>query len=59
MVVFGGNDEVAALADDLRADLFLTAHGVDGDDGVCEINLLEKFWNSRDFVGFFRGGDLP
>lgn len=58
LVVFGGNDKVAAAVDDLFADVLLTAHGVDGDDGVREVDLLKQERNGRDFVGFFLGGDL-
>src|SRR5450631_886454 len=58
LIVFDGNDEVAFAIDDLFANVFLTAHGVNGDDGIGEVDLLEKLWNRRDFVGFFLGGDL-
>src|SRR5579872_274882 len=58
LVVFGGNDEVAAAIDDLLADVFLTAHGVDSDDGAREVNLLEQLRNRRDLVGLCFGGDL-
>ena len=58
LIVFGGHDKVAAAVDDLFADVLLTAHGVDRDEGVRKLDLLEQERNGGDFVGLFRGGDL-
>jgi len=58
LVVFGGDDEVAAAQGDLFADVFLTAHGVDGDDAAREGDLLEELRYRGDFIGLFLGGDL-
>ena len=58
LIVFDSNDAVAFPDNDLFDDFFLTAHGVDGDDGIGQADLFEKLWNGRDFVGFGIGGNL-
>src|SRR5262249_54086043 len=42
LVVFDGDDEVALAPDDLFNDVFLAAHGIDGDEGAGEMKLVEQ-----------------
>ena len=41
LVVFDGEDEVAVAVDDVPRDVFLATHGVDGDQGVFKLDLLQ------------------
>src|SRR3954451_6135333 len=58
LVVLEADDEIATAVDDVARDLFLTAHGIDRDQGVGQIDLLQELGNRRDFVGFLLGRDL-
>lgn len=59
LVAFERQDKVRFANDDLFGDLFLRAHGVDGNDRARDVNQAQQFRNCRDFVGFFGTGDLP
>ena len=59
MIIFEGQDVVTAARDNLGGDFFLAAGGVDGQHGVLQVEQLQEPRNSRDFVAFGLGRDLP
>ena len=50
MVILDRQDIVSTTVDDLRRDVFLASHGIHGDDGPFEFQLLEQFRNGHDFI---------
>src|SRR3954466_11598719 len=58
LVVLKADDEIATAVDDVARDRFLTAHGIDRDQGVRQIDRLQELGNRPDFVGFLFGRDL-
>ena len=58
LVVLDGDHEVAAALDDVACDLLLAAHGVDRDQRVGQLDLLQEQGDRRDLVGLLLGGDL-
>ncbi len=59
LIALEPEDVVAALIDDLRGDLGLTAHRIDSHDAACKLQQLQKLGNGRDLVGCLLGGFLP
>ena len=58
LVVLDRDYVVSASLDNLFDDRFLTAHRVDRDDGIAQVDLLQQLGNRRDFIGFFLRRDL-
>jgi len=58
LVIFDSENAVTTPRHNFLDDVFLTAHRVDGDDGIGQVDLLEQLGNGCDFVGFGVGGDL-
>ena len=62
LVAFKGEQVVSLVLNDLVGDGDLTAHGVDGHQRSFELfgfgQMVEKFRNGRDFIGFLRHAEL-
>jgi hypothetical protein len=58
MVALEGQDVVSALVDDLLGDGLLSAHGVDGHDGIGQVQHLQQCRNCGDLIGLRGASDL-
>ena len=56
MVILDRQDIVSTTDDDLRGDVFFASHGIHGDDGPCEFELLEQFRNCYGLIGLLVDG---
>ncbi len=59
VIAFQGKDVICPLLYDLRCDLGLTAHRINGHNTAFDRQNIKQFRNRRNLVGFLSGLHLP